>query len=75
MYKAGDMTHYSQLIPDDNIGRCFTEVIKQSSYEARKKLVDEFNRYVRYFDISFQQPIKYILKYDRGRQWSYSFFE
>jgi len=47
MYKAGDMTHYNQLIPDDNIGRCFTEVIKQSSYEDRKKLVDEFNRYVR----------------------------
>uniref|UniRef100_A0A183D2U7 Ald_Xan_dh_C2 domain-containing protein n=1 Tax=Gongylonema pulchrum TaxID=637853 RepID=A0A183D2U7_9BILA len=48
LYSEGDYTHFGMLLTQCNIRRCWKECKEISSFDARSKVVDSFNRKHRY---------------------------
>ncbi|XP_073194775.1 xanthine dehydrogenase/oxidase isoform X4 [Lepidochelys kempii] len=44
LYNEGDLTHFNQKLEEFTLRRCWEECLVNSKYEARRKLIDEFNR-------------------------------
>lgn len=44
MYKKGDCSHYNSQIEDDNIRRCWDEVLRNSDFLAKEIAVRKFNQ-------------------------------
>jgi xanthine dehydrogenase/oxidase len=43
LYNENETTHYGQPIINCNLAKCWTEVIRKSDYEARRKEIEDFN--------------------------------
>uniref|UniRef100_A0A663MG97 Xanthine dehydrogenase/oxidase n=1 Tax=Athene cunicularia TaxID=194338 RepID=A0A663MG97_ATHCN len=67
LYHEGDLTHFNQKLEGFTLRRCWDECLSSSSYHARKKLIEEFNKQNRWkkrgmciiptkFGISFTVP-------------------
>uniref|UniRef100_A0A8C0FTK1 Xanthine dehydrogenase/oxidase n=1 Tax=Bubo bubo TaxID=30461 RepID=A0A8C0FTK1_BUBBB len=67
LYHEGDLTHFNQKLEGFTLRRCWDECLSSSSYHARKKLIEEFNKQNRWkkrgmciiptkFGISFTIP-------------------
>uniref|UniRef100_A0A8C0VBS3 Xanthine dehydrogenase n=1 Tax=Cyanistes caeruleus TaxID=156563 RepID=A0A8C0VBS3_CYACU len=67
LYHEGDTTHFNQKLEGFTLRRCWDECLSSSSYHARKKLIEEFNKQNRWkkrgmsiiptkFGISFTVP-------------------
>uniref|UniRef100_A0A672VB35 Xanthine dehydrogenase/oxidase n=1 Tax=Strigops habroptila TaxID=2489341 RepID=A0A672VB35_STRHB len=67
LYNEGDLTHFNQKLEGFTLRRCWDECLSSSSYHARKKLIEEFNKQNRWkkrgmciiptkFGISFTIP-------------------
>ncbi|XP_053917784.1 xanthine dehydrogenase/oxidase isoform X2 [Cuculus canorus] len=67
LYNEGDLTHFNQKLEGFTLRRCWDECLSSSSYYARKKLIEEFNKQNRWkkrglciiptkFGISFTIP-------------------
>uniref|UniRef100_A0A8B9QN24 Xanthine dehydrogenase/oxidase n=1 Tax=Apteryx owenii TaxID=8824 RepID=A0A8B9QN24_APTOW len=67
LYSEGDLTHFNQKLEGFTLRRCWDECLSSSSYHARKKQIEEFNRQNRWkkrgmciiptkFGISFTVP-------------------
>ncbi|KAI2882529.1 hypothetical protein CBS76997_8527 [Aspergillus niger] len=44
MYKPGDKTHYNQELKDWHVPLMYKQVMDESSYEERRKAVEEYNK-------------------------------
>uniref|UniRef100_A0A8C0V8W0 Xanthine dehydrogenase/oxidase n=1 Tax=Cyanistes caeruleus TaxID=156563 RepID=A0A8C0V8W0_CYACU len=44
LYHEGDTTHFNQKLEGFTLRRCWDECLSSSSYHARKKLIEEFNK-------------------------------
>ncbi|XP_037751532.1 xanthine dehydrogenase/oxidase isoform X2 [Chelonia mydas] len=44
LYNEGDLTHFNQKLEGFTLRRCWEECLVNSKYDARRKLIDEFNR-------------------------------
>uniref|UniRef100_A0A663MEB2 Xanthine dehydrogenase n=1 Tax=Athene cunicularia TaxID=194338 RepID=A0A663MEB2_ATHCN len=44
LYHEGDLTHFNQKLEGFTLRRCWDECLSSSSYHARKKLIEEFNK-------------------------------
>ncbi len=49
----GSLTHYGQKLEQCNVEKCWTECLKLSDYEQRKREVDDFNKYGHTFQHKF----------------------
>uniref|UniRef100_A0A8B9TV79 Xanthine dehydrogenase n=1 Tax=Anas platyrhynchos TaxID=8839 RepID=A0A8B9TV79_ANAPL len=67
LYNEGDLTHFNQKLEGFTLQRCWDECLSSSSFHARKKLIEEFNKQNRWkkrgmciiptkFGISFTVP-------------------
>ncbi|PKU39705.1 xanthine dehydrogenase oxidase [Limosa lapponica baueri] len=67
LYNEGDLTHFNQKLEGFTLRRCWDECLSSSSYHARQKLIEEFNKQNRWkkrgmciiptkFGISFTVP-------------------
>ena len=45
MYNEGEATHFSQVLTDCNIRKCWDQVLEQSDMLNRQKQINIFNRY------------------------------
>jgi len=45
MYSEGDYTPFGQKLENVTLRECWDELMKQSNFESRQTLVDQFNKY------------------------------
>ncbi|KAJ8309320.1 hypothetical protein KUTeg_014194 [Tegillarca granosa] len=74
LYKEDDCTHYNQVLENCTVERCWTECLKQSNYDRRRKDVNIFNSFHTYISSYFSEnrwkkrgisviPVKFGISY------------
>ncbi|XP_028836074.1 aldehyde oxidase 6 isoform X2 [Denticeps clupeoides] len=67
MYKEVSLTHYKQMFDPLNLRRCWQECMEKSSYQSRRKDIDQFNQLNRWKKRGISViPIKYGVGFAEG---------